>query len=288
MTGTWPLAVSTGCCRHAHFEAVVDALAAAGARFVEIGTPPEHLDWRDPQEPARVSRVLAASGLVPVSVHAPFGATLDLADPRAHHRASGIAAAAAAARMIAHAPGAVVVAHPSDMERNGLDVPARLGDALASLLAIDEICRDAGLRLAVETPLPHLLGGHPGEFKWLLDRLPSGVGVCLDTGHTHLGRHLETMAALACGRLSHVHVHDNRGTADDHLPPGDGTIDWAASFDAFRRCGYHGAMVLELACDVPSADYFTRALASTRALYAARSPGRLTAAPGGHDEDAHY
>lgn len=275
MTQNWLLAVSTGCCRQAAFEAVLESLAGAGARFIEIGTPPEHLDWRAPAEPARIARAVAAAGVVPVSVHAPFGETLDLADPRAQHRAAGVAAAAAAARMIAHAPGAVVVAHPSDLERNGLDVPARLRDALESLIAIDAICRESGLRLAVETPLPHLLGGHPDEFKWLLDRLPPGVGVCIDTGHTHLGRHLDAMIALAGGRIEHVHLHDNRGTGDDHLIPGEGTIAWGAAFDAFRRCDYRGAMVLELSCDVPSTDYFRRAQAAARELYHSHAPPLL-------------
>lgn len=70
MTETWPLAMSTGCCRHAPLEAVLAAIAAAGVRFVEIGTPPEHVDWRDAGEETRVARALTAAGLIPVSVHA--------------------------------------------------------------------------------------------------------------------------------------------------------------------------------------------------------------------------
>ena len=55
---------------------------------------------------------------------------------------------------------------------------------------------------------------------------------CMDTGHAN-------MSGIACGemaerlgpRLQVLHIHDNGGTADQHLAPYLGTVDW----DAFLR-----------------------------------------------------
>ena len=35
-------------------------------------------------------------------------------------------------------------------------------------------------------------------------------------------------------RIVSMHVHDNHGTKDEHLWPGDGTIDWPAVREALQ------------------------------------------------------
>jgi sugar phosphate isomerase/epimerase len=102
----------------------------------------------------------------------------------------------------------------------------------------------------VETPLPHLLGGQPDDFSWVLERLPAeGTGVCLDTSHTSLGGFLFEVIERFGPRLVHVQASDNRGTTDDHLPPGEGRIDWGHVLSALERVGYRGAIMLEVAGD---------------------------------------
>jgi sugar phosphate isomerase/epimerase len=54
-------------------------------------------------------------------------------------------------------------------------------------------------------------------------------GHCFDIGHWRLFGKLpqaQWLAAIA-PRLIHLHLHDNRGQADDHLAVGEGTIDFA-------------------------------------------------------------
>ena len=274
---SWTIALSTGCCRRAPLAAVLRAIRAAGISRVEIGTPPEHFNPDDRLLPWQLGAELAALPIVPVSIHAPFGAAMDLASPHAGHREAGIEGALAAARTLAGRPDAIVVAHPSDLLREGGDTRARLRWSLESLLIVDAFCRDARLRLAVETPLPHLVGGHPDEMAWLLERLPPSVGMCLDTGHAYLGRHIDAFVRLAGERLVHVHLHDNRGTFDDHLIPGRGAIDWCEVFDALRRVNYAGALVLELACAEPSVTHFAEAFAAAHDVCRAHAPAMLPA-----------
>jgi len=66
----------------------------------------------------------------------------------------------------------------------------------------------------------------------------SNVGFCLDTGHANLAEAIpETSLAPAKSgieqafeafgdRLVEMHLHDNHGSRDEHLWPGDGDIDW--------------------------------------------------------------
>lgn len=268
----WPMAVSSGCCRRSSLPAVLQALVDAGASRVEIGTPPEHFDVENRMQPWQLAPMLGRFPLDPISIHAPFGPRMDLASEDQATRDAGVEAALMAARTLISHPGAVLVVHPSDLVRDGGHTRARLRHALESLLLIDAACRDLSLRLAVETPLPHLVGGHPEELHWLLERLPPAVGICVDTGHAHLGRFIDAFIDMAGGRLTHVHMHDNRGTHDDHLIPGEGAIEWGTFFDGLRRVHYAGALVLELSCDSPSSAYFRAALDAAVRLCPTHAP----------------
>lgn len=73
------------------------------------------------------------------------------------------------------------------------------------------------------------------------------VGLCVDTGHANLGDLGAPRAIEMAGRhLYTTHLQDNWGQRDDHLPPGQGTIDWAAVFAALQRIGYARTLMLEL------------------------------------------
>lgn len=75
--------------------------------------------------------------------------------------------------------------------------------------------------------------------------LPS-VKVCLDTGHTAiLGLDAADAVRYIGPRLEALHVHDNHGFTDEHLPPGEGVIDWDAFATALRDVGYQGVLSIE-------------------------------------------
>lgn len=245
---SWRTGISTGACTDRPILEVLPAIAAAGATGVEIGTPPKHFDpWSADQIDA-LGRDLQALGLAAVSIHTPFGGLLDLADANPHHRHAAIGGALTAATALKRLGGRLVIVHPSDLNRHDHDVEARLADAARSLALLAENCAQAGLTLVVESPLPHLVGGHPDEFARLIRGLPAEVGVCLDTGHTFLGHHWHRFVDVAGERLMHVHANDNRGTRDDHLPPGLGLIDWREIGRTLRHARFDGWIMLELAC----------------------------------------
>lgn len=245
---TWVVGIATGCCIERPIVEALQSAARAGVREIEIGTPPRHFD---PLAPAAVDEVevwLERLGLHARSIHAPFGGPHDLSNPDERARRDAVATMCRVARVLARLGGETMVVHPSDTARHEADPAVRLRAAAEGLRALAASCRDEGVTLAVETPLPHLIGGHPDEFSALLAELDSGVGVCLDTGHVHLGHHLQAMLAVAGPRLVHVHAHDNRGRHDDHLIPGAGTIRWDDVFAGLEGARYRGPLILELHC----------------------------------------
>ncbi|HEY7475280.1 MAG TPA: sugar phosphate isomerase/epimerase [Vicinamibacterales bacterium] len=265
---TWRLGMSTGGCFDRPILEAIPDLASSGAAGVEVGTPPRHFDPLQEAQVVALGEALAAAALAPISIHAPFGGLLDLADPNPHHRHAAVGAALTAASAIRQLGGGLVIVHPSDLERQGRDTHARLADCASSLRVLAANCAD-GVTVALESPLPHLIGGHPEEFAWLLTQVDGNVRVCLDTGHTALGGHWRRFLEVAGSRLAHVHVHDNRGQWDDHLPPGDGIIDWKDVAHTLREAHYDGWLMLELSC--PAGDrpgYMRRAVEKARALFA--------------------
>ena len=62
------------------------------------------------------------------------------------------------------------------------------------------------------------------EMRKMMDGLD--IGMCLDIGHAHTTNQMTEMMALK-DKFINVHVHDNMGDKDAHLPLGQGTIDFS-------------------------------------------------------------
>ena len=70
--------------------------------------------------------------------------------------------------------------------------------------------------------------------------------ICFDTGHANLIGERSGDCVRAIGDLLKIlHLHDNDGTEDTHLPPYDGNFDWADFIEGLYDIGYDGVMSLE-------------------------------------------
>jgi len=73
------------------------------------------------------------------------------------------------------------------------------------------------------------------------------VGVCWDFGHANLNHPHQGDCIRALGsRIKAVHIHDNFGREDSHLPPFFGTVNWADCMQALARAGYAGVLDFEV------------------------------------------
>ncbi|MFI9495051.1 sugar phosphate isomerase/epimerase family protein [Streptomyces halstedii] len=122
----------------------------------------------------------------------------------------------------------------------------RLTDALGPVL---DAATRAGIPLAIEPEPGHLLATL-ADFHHLRTLLgdPDALGLTLDIGHCQC---LEPAPPTTCVEeaapwLRHVQIEDMRRGVHEHLPFGDGEIDFPPVLDALAATGYDGLTVVEL------------------------------------------
>jgi sugar phosphate isomerase/epimerase len=225
-------------------------LQALGWRAFEIST--EHLVALEtaPDADFLIEKALAAlreAGATAPQAHALLKA--DVAAPEPGDRKRDIdrllAHLAIAARLgvrtvVIHPGGSRIVTTREERRRSReLNVEAfrRLGDVAGSL----------GMRIGLEN-LMSRGAASPPELLDLLDAIDHpALGVTLDTSHANAARLDVAQAVREFGPfLVGTHISDNNGSGDQHLIPGNGTIDWPAVMAAFRETPYDGLFNLEI------------------------------------------
>lgn len=69
------------------------------------------------------------------------------------------------------------------------------------------------------------------EYEHALDQVDSQVAYLIDVGHANInGWDIPSLIHNLSSRLAGVHIHDNNGKSDQHLPIGQGTIHWEPVF----------------------------------------------------------
>ena len=265
---SWEIGLSTGIGYREPIEEVLPAIAASGFRTIEAATARSHIDLKDSGRFVRVREQVERLGLRVRSLHAPFGQGIDLTDPDAGIRRLSLRHYREAADLLQCLGGELYVIHPGGEDHNWVwERQERLGRSVEGLAEIGQMCRERGLKLVVETPLPHLLGGSLEDFAWILARLPAETGICIDTSHTSLGGTLFAAIDRFSDRLVHLQVSDNRGTHDDHLPPGDGVLDWPAILRALEGARYRGIFLFETGGEGSAAENLKRLAGAATRLF---------------------
>jgi len=72
------------------------------------------------------------------------------------------------------------------------------------------------------------------------------LNMTIDINHSNLNEDLVTVCKNCHGLISNVHISDNHGDWEDHLPPGEGIIDLRKTFAALRDNGYTGPCNIEM------------------------------------------
>ena len=249
--------------RHAHLAEV----AAHGFGAVEIIATRSHVDYHDPAVLDEVASWLTREHLRLHSLHAPAMERFDgrwvnplsIASPDEAARARAVRETKAALELARRVPVAVLVVHPGLQDALlSASVQNSRDAVLRSVREIAAAASPLGVRVALEV-IPNAMATADALVELLDDLDIPEAGICLDFGHAHMqGDVVEAIEAVS-GVLVATHVHDNRGTRDEHLAPFDGTIDWAGALIALQKIGYEGTMMLELAGADPAAPALERA-----------------------------
>lgn len=139
----------------------------------------------------------------------------------------------------AMAGASVYIVHPgyASWPCNKTRAMRALKKSLSELGPMEE---EFGIRIALENMSNH---------DWALCTYPGfdlmGLGLALDVGHANTAGALEDF--LSCPDVVHLHLHDNTGTKDEHLPLGEGNIEFCAVLDMINS--KEVSAVLELDSD---------------------------------------
>ncbi len=144
-----------------------------------------------------------------------------------------------------------VVLHPPYVTGLGMFVYDQAKDyGLESLSAIVRKAEDLGLMLCIENMFAktHMLV-EPDDFEEIFQRFPS-LKLTLDTGHANIKngsrKRIFELISRFPDRLGHLHVSDNFGKEDNHLPIGTGTVDFSQVADSLKNVGYDDTVTFEV------------------------------------------
>jgi len=90
-----------------------------------------------------------------------------------------------------------------------------------------------GLTISIE----NIFEEEPENLRMLAEAVNcSNFGLCFDAGHFNLFStiSLNQWLGIISPYLLELHLHDNDGTRDSHMPPGKGVFDFKALFDSLE------------------------------------------------------
>ena len=246
---------------------LLELASRSGAQAVEIFAARQHFDYTQRENVRELSEWFRSNELQPFSMHAPMfpdremgraGApAVNVLHPEKSRRIDAMDEIKRALESAERIPFRNLVLHLG--ERNDTWSPRTIESALTALEHLGAFARPLGVHLLVENLLSEATT--PDHLVLILElgHLDS-VRVCLDLGHAHIAPGVNESIGALGKRIATLHVHDNHGVKDEHLFPGEGTIDWTAATEALRALPESPAAVLEVATiqgDVP-ADFSDR------------------------------
>ncbi|MBI2084509.1 MAG: sugar phosphate isomerase/epimerase [Candidatus Aenigmarchaeota archaeon] len=86
------------------------------------------------------------------------------------------------------------------------------------------------------------------EYKYVIDKVP-GLKVHLDIGHAFVEngmKGIKSYLATFGSKLHHIHIHDNSGEGDEHLPLGDGGINFRQVARWLKEIKYDRTLTFEV------------------------------------------
>jgi sugar phosphate isomerase/epimerase len=232
---------------------LLETLAKGGAQGVEIFAARQHFDYTSKPHVKEIALWFASNPMESFSLHMPlFGdaemgrggsPAVNVVHPEKSRRIDAMDEVKRALESAEEMPLRYLVLHLG--EREDRWSPRTLEHAMTAIEHLQAFARPLGMKLLLEnlqnevTESPNLVEiVRIGHFK--------DVGVCLDTGHAHIGGGISAAIAELSPLIRTAHIHDNHGQKDEHLWPGDGTIAWPETMQELNAAPQIAAAVLEI------------------------------------------
>jgi sugar phosphate isomerase/epimerase len=86
------------------------------------------------------------------------------------------------------------------------------------------------------------------EISYIVKNVPE-LGFLLDVGHAHINggmKVIEKYIRKFGDRIEHIHMHDNHGKSDEHLPIGKGKTNYKKVVRLLKKIGYDKTITFEV------------------------------------------
>lgn len=232
---------------------LLELAGRSGAEGVELFAARQHFDYTRREDVRELCEWFRSNPLQPWSMHAPLfpdremgraGApAVNLIHPEKSRRIDAMDEVKRALEAAEQIPFRHLVVHLGEREDGWSQ--RTIDYSLTALEHLGAFAGALGVKLLVEnltndaTTPEHLVSildlGH-------LDN----VGICLDLGHANMTVGIPEAVSVLNHRIVSLHVHDNHGMKDEHLWPGDGSIDWKDTAARLNALKNPPAAVLEI------------------------------------------
>jgi sugar phosphate isomerase/epimerase len=196
----------------------------------------------DPVKRHRISDVLSSTNLK-VTVHAPYG-DLNLASINYPIWRESIRQVCLCIEHAAPLTDRVTL-HPGYLSPISKLDPGRAWSLQKEALReIGVVAEEYGILACLENmiSIKEFLCRDPGELFGMVEGI-EGIGVTIDIGHANTTKTVREFLQYLPS-ADHLHIHDNHGSSDEHLPLQKGTIDWKMVSKAIIG-NYQGVVVIE-------------------------------------------
>ena len=232
---------------------LLDKIVAGGAEAIEIFAARGHFNYSDRQHVREIANWFRGTGIAFHSLHSPMHgddewgrsgtSPLNIAAVEKRDRIAAMDEIKRALEVAEQSPFRFLVQHVGVSGETSTG--QKLEAAMTSLEHLRAFAKPLGVQIVVEN-IPNDLSTPESLVELLHAARFTDVGVCFDVGHAHLGPGIPQAFETLKGLIHTTHVHDNHGERDEHVWPGEGTIDWKETLALLRTAPHVPPLLLEI------------------------------------------
>jgi sugar phosphate isomerase/epimerase len=243
---------------------ILDGIAGAGFRQLEIFAALQHLDYHDPNHVRDVADWFGDHDVEVFSLHAPLyadkdwgragGLPISVTYTERRKRIESMEEIKRAIDVAEKIPFRYLILHLG-LPKEEFDL-YKFDAAFTSIEHLNIYAKERGVSILLEN-IPNELT-IPERLIRFMHYTHMGMSVCFDTGHAHMTCGVDHAFEVLKDHIASTHVHDNWNEKDDHLVPFAGGIDWERAVHGFHCLNGQVPIMFELRNFGPAATCFEK------------------------------
>ena len=239
----------------------LDRVWHAGFPAVEIFCARQHVDYRDKPQINELGHWFRDAELQVHSLHAPMysddvwgrsgpHSIIDITETTKARRIAAVDEIKRALEIAELVPFRYMIQH---LGATGQEFDERRVEAaFSSLEELRVFASQRGVELLLENTPNELATAE--RLNHFLAVTHLNLNYCFDVGHAHMSEGIRAEFEMMKDRIRSTHIHDNDGHEDQHLFPGQGSINWKETMRLMGQAGDQYPLLLELK-EVPTLEH---------------------------------